>query len=209
MIQFTDMTGLASSATAITAAAFLLPGITRMPRPNLALLASAVAVVVLVPFGGLPLAAYVRGVIGDLSITSLVLLILTILRPLFGWPPSSTKAKLALHALITVAALGLYPLALGMGYFDPYRLGYGSLWLVSALLLVALVAYSRRLTVVTLSIALAVFAWGLGWYESSNLWDYLLDPLVSAYAVSAVSRHSVQALLKQRRGCFIKTIRRG
>jgi len=202
MIQFTDMTGLASSAAAITAAVFLLPGITRMSRPSLALLASAVAVVALVPFGGFPLAAYVRGVIGDLSITSLVMLILTILRPLFGWSPSNTKAKLALQALIAVAAIGLYPLALGLGYFDPYRLGFGNLWFVSALLLVALVAYSRRLTVITLSIALAVFAWGIGWYESNNLWDYLLDPLVSIYAISAVIRHSVRALLKQRRGYF-------
>jgi len=203
MIQFTDMTGLASSAVAMTAAVFLLPGVTRMPKPSLALLGSAVAVVSLVPCGVLPLAAYVRGVIGDLSITSLVLLTLVISRTLFGWPPSNNKAKLALQALIALAALGLYPLALGIGYFDPYRLGYGNLWFVSALLLVALAAYSRRLTVMALSIALAVFAWGIGWYESTNIWDYLLDPMVSIYAISAVMKHSIRALLKSRRGYFL------
>lgn len=196
MINLTDVTGLASSATAMIAAAFLLPGVTRMPKSSLALLVSTVAIAAMVPLAGLPTAAYVRGVIGDLSITSLVLLILTILSPMFGWSPSNTKAKLALQTLITVAALGLYPLALGMGYFDPYRLGYGNLWFVSALLLVALAACFRWLPVVALCIALAVFAWDIGWYESNNLWDYLLDPLVSIYAISAVMRHSVRALLK-------------
>jgi len=50
--------------------------------------------------------------------------------------------------------------------------------------------------VVALCIALAVFAWDIGWYESNNLWDYLLDPLLSIYALNAVMRHSVQTLLK-------------
>lgn len=196
MINLTDMTGLASSAIAMIAAAFLLPGVTRMPKSSLALLVVAVAVAAIVPFAGLPAAAYVRGVIGDLSITSLVLLVLTILRPLLGWHSSGTKDGFVLQLLVTVAALGLYPLALGLGYFDPYRLGYGNLWFLSGLLVVALAACFRRLPVVALCIALAVFAWAVGWYKSNNLWDYLLDPLLSVYAVGAVMRRSVQTLRK-------------
>lgn len=180
----------------MTAAAFLLPGVTRMPKSSLALLVSAVAIAAMVPLAGLPAAAYVRGVIGDLSITSLVLLILTILRPLLGWHSSGTKASFTLQMLITVAALGLYPLALGISSIDPYRLGYGNLWFLSVLLVVALAACFRRIPVVALCIALAVFAWDIGWYESNNLWDYLLDPLLSIYAISAVMRHGVQKLLK-------------
>ena len=178
----------------MTAAAFLFPGVTRMPKSSLVLLLSAVAIAAIAPLAGLPAAAYVRGIIGDLSIPSLVLLMLTILRPLLGWHSPGTKAGFTIQILITVAALGLYPLALGLGYFDPYRLGYGSLWFLSVLLLVALVACFRRLPLVALCIALSVFAWNIGWYESSNLWDYLLDPLLSVYAVSAVIRHSVQTL---------------
>ncbi len=196
MTNFTDMAGLANSATAMTAAAFLLPGVTRMPKSGLALLVSAVAIAAIVPLDGLPAAAYVRGVIGDLSITSLVLLMLFILRPMLGWHSSGTRADFTLQILITVAALGLYPMALGLGYFDPYRLGYGNLWFLSVLLVVALAACFRQLPLVALCIALAVLAWDIGWYESSNLWDYLLDPLLSIYAISAVMRHSVQTLLK-------------
>ena len=196
MINLTDMTGLASSATAMTAAAFLLPGVVRMPKPSLAMLVSAVAIAAIVPLDGLPAAAYVRGITGDLSITSLVLLMLFILRPMLGWHSPGIRSDFTLQILITVAALGLYPLALGLGYFDPYRLGYGNLWFLSVLLVVALSACFRRLTVVALCIALAVLAWDIGWYESNNLWDYLLDPLLSIYAISAVMRHSVQTLLK-------------
>lgn len=196
MISLTDMTGLASSATAMTAAVLLLPGVARMPKSSLALLVSAVAIAAMVPLAGLPAAAYVRGVIGDLSITSLVLLMLTILRPLLGLHSSGTKASFTLQILITVAALGLYPLALGISSIDPYRLGYGNLWFLVALLVVALAACFRRLPVVALCIALAVFAWDIGWYESNNLLDYLLDPLLSVYAISAVMRHGVQTLLK-------------
>ena len=192
MIAFTDLTGLAGSAVAMTAAAILLPGGARLKKTYFALLLCAVAVMTLIPFGPLPPAAYLRGVIGDLSITSLVLLIMAISRPLFGWRLPDAQSRFVLQVLLVLAALGLYPLALGIGLFDPYRLGYGNLWFVSALLLVALAACFRRLPMVALCIALAVFAWGVGWYESNNLWDYLLDPLLAVYATSAVIRRGVQ-----------------
>jgi hypothetical protein len=200
MINFTDMTGLASSAVAMTAMVVMLPGVARLQRIHFALLICAIAIAVLIPFGGLPLAAYVRGWIGDLSITSLVLLTLMILRPLCGRSPSDVKAKTALLILIAFAALALYPLALGVDFFDPYRLGYGNPWFMGGLLLLALAAWFRRLQMVTLAIALAVFLWGVGWYESTNLWDYLLDPLLAIYAISALVQQSMQTLWKLRPG---------
>lgn len=200
MINFIDITGLASSAVAITAMVVMLPGVARLQRVLFVLLVCAIAIVVLIPFGGLSLAAYVRGWIGDLSITSLVLLTLTILRPLLGWVSSDAKAKTTLFILIALAALGLYPMALGIGFFDPYRLGYGNPWFMGGLLLLALAACFRRLPVIPLAIALAVLAWGIGWYESNNLWDYLLDPLLAIYAISALVRQGMQILLRPRRG---------
>lgn len=208
MIHFTDITGLASSAIATTAIVVRLPGMARLRRTYLALLAGMVMVAALVPFGGLPLAAYVRGVTGDLSITSLVLLMLMV-RCLFApvrtpSPPGgglewgSDSGRYALQCLIALAAAGLYPMALGFGFFDPYRLGYGDPWLMAGLLAVALAAHSRRRPVMALAIALAVLAWSVGWYESGNLWDYLLDPLLAIYAISALVKRGVQYSLKPR-----------
>ena len=198
MIHFTDMTGLASSAITMAATLFMLPGIARLQRRYLILLVCAIAGVALIPFGDLPPAAYVRSVIGDLSVTSLVLLMLSILKPLFGWHQTDTQSRFALQTLIVLAAVGLYPMALGIGLFDPYRLGYGNLWLMVLLLAVALIACFRQVVLVALCIALAMFAWGAGWYESNNLWDYLLDPLLAIYAISALIKYGVQKLLKLR-----------
>jgi len=192
MIQLTDITGLASSTVAIVAAAALLPGVARLQKFRFALLACAIVIVVLIPFGGLPLAAYVRGVTGDLSITSLLLLLSAILNRLTGCQPFDAQNRLVLFFLVALTAFGLYPLALGIGYFDPYRLGYGNFWFMGVLLLLALAACFRQLPAIALAIALAIFAWSMGWYESTNLWDYLLDPLLAIYAVSALMKCGIQ-----------------
>ena len=187
------MTGLASSAVAMSAMVTLLPGVGCLQKPRLVWLICAIFIVVLVPFSGLPLAAYVRGWMGDLSITSLVLVLTTLLRQLCGCSLNCTENKILLFFIIALAALGLYPMALGIGYFDPYRLGYGNPWFMGGLLLLAIACF-RRLQVIALSIALALLAWGVGWYESTNLWDYLLDPLLAIYAILALFKHGLQLL---------------
>ena len=200
MINFTDMTGLASSAIAMTAMVARLPGVARLQNTHFVLLVCTIAIGALIPFGGLPIAAYVRGWMGDLSITSLMLLLMILLRPVFGWSKFALRARISLLILIVLAALMLYPMALGMGSFDPYRWGYGNPWFLCCWLLLAVAACFCQLALVVFAIALAVLAWGAGWYESTNLWDYLLDPLLAIYATSALVRNGIQILLKLRRG---------
>jgi len=204
MIRFTDLTGLAGYAVAFSWAVVALPAIASLEKRHRVLLACAVAIAVMLPIGELPPAAYVRGVTGDLSVTSLVLLLLAMARALYV-PPSSKESKApaafqrtlawgknhgegTLLLLVVIAALALYPLALGIGAKDPYRLGYGDPWFLLVLLAIALAAISRRLPVVALVVPLAVLAWGVGWYESTNLWDYLLDPLVAIYGVGVLMK---------------------
>lgn len=194
--HFTDIAGLASAASAAAASVLLLPGIAKLARPRLALLLGAVFVLMLIPSGGMPPAAYLRGVSGDLSITTMVLLWCALLKPWRGGVAVEAGHRFALPALIALAALVLYPLALGAGAYDPYRLGYGDTQFLAALLLVALVAWSRKATLLALCIALATLAWACGWYESDNLWDYLIDPFVAVYALATVMLCGVRLLLK-------------
>jgi len=200
MANFTDLTGLAGVACATAASLLLLPGIARLTRPRRALLLGAVFALLLIPFGGMPFAAYVRGMTGDLSITTLVLLCCTMLRPWCGCVEVQDKHRLALLTLIALAALGLYPMALGVGEHDPYRLGYGNLQFIAALLLLALAAWFRGYTMIALCIALGTLAWTAGWYESDNLWDYLIDPFVAIYALAAIMIFCVKTLTKLQRG---------
>jgi hypothetical protein len=194
MPNFTDITGLAGVDCAAAASLLLLPGVAQLTKSYLAILLGAVFVLMLIPFSGMPIAAYVRGVTGDLSITTLVLLWCALLRP---WC-SATKVnnRCALLMLIALAALALYPMALGAGAYDPYRLGYGNPMLLVALLLVALAAWYRKSTLLALCIPLAAFAWSVGWYESDNLCDYLIDPFVSLYALAVIINCGVRRLLK-------------
>lgn len=196
MPNLTDLTGLAGVASAMTATLLLLSGVAQLTKPRLALLLGAVFVLMLIPFDGMPITAYVRGVTGDLSITTLVLLWCALLRPWCGCVMVEIKHRFALLILIALAALALYPMALGVGTFDLYRLGYGNPQFVAVLLLFALAAWFWKLTLIALCIAFATLAWAAGWYESNNLWDYLLDPFLSIYALTAITICGVKALLK-------------
>ena len=197
MPDFTDLTGLACVASAGAAAVSLLPGIARLSRLRLAVLQGAVFVLMLMPFGELPLAAYLRGATGDLSITTLVLTWCALLRPGYACGSNDASNRRGLLTLVTLVALPLYPLSLGLSAFDPYRLGYGDPQFVAALLLVALAAWIRKHHLIATCISLATLAWTTGWYESGNLWDYLLDPWVAIYALSAIALHGMKLLLQR------------
>jgi hypothetical protein len=120
-----------------------------------------------------------------LSVFTLMLLTVSLLRSLGGsaWVEDANR-NAALLAILLLA-VSFYPLALGLGMFDPYRLGYGNLWFMAALLGVAIWASLRYSTFLALGMALAVVAWSIGCYESTNLWDYLLDPWLAFYALGA------------------------
>jgi hypothetical protein len=163
----TDLVGLAGSAVVVAAVAVAAGRRLGLRRSRLAVLAGASAV-------------------GDLSFTTLVLLAGGLRRSLRGGDPADDRTTITLQGLVLVAGLVLYPLALGLGTWDPYRLGYGNPWLLATLLAVALAALVLDAPLVTFCIALGVQAWALGAFESRNLWDYLIDPLVFVWAAAAL-----------------------
>jgi len=193
MPGLTDLAGLAGAAAATAAVLLELPGIARLRRAHPTPLLLAALVVALVPLDALPAAGYLRGIVGDLSVTTVLLLVRSLLRPVLGWEAIDARSRTALQVLVAAGGLLLYPLALGLGPFDPYRLGYASPWFLALLLVLAVAAGFHRLTLVTACLALAVLAWAAGVYESRNLWDYLIDPLVAAWGLSALLLRGVRA----------------
>ena len=197
---YSDITGLVGIAVAFAATLLAIPGVRRISGPRLAGLLATGAALALIPFDGLSVAACVRGAFGDLSITTLFLLGSAVIRCLTCWPRQNHRTGFALRACISIAALALYPMALGVGMFDPYRLGYGSLWLLSAFFAVALAAWFGRCEMLATFLALATLAWTCRWYESTNLWDYLLDPLVSFYALGSLAICGMKRMANRFRG---------
>ena len=152
----------------------------------------AATLAVFVPIGDLSVAAYVRGVTGDLSMATLVLVGAACFTQVTGRELIGHRDKQVLCWLLALAAAFLYPFALGWTRFDPYALGYGSVEFVTALLLITLAAWGARLNLIVLVVVIAVLAFLGGAYESRNLWDTLIDPLVSVYAlVRLLRRRSV------------------
>jgi hypothetical protein len=143
----------------------------------------AAALAVFVPIGDLSVAAYVRGVTGDLSMATLVLAGAACLAQLSGKALIGRRDLLALCWLCLFAAVLLYPFALGWTPFDPYSLGYGSIEFLTVLLCVTLAAWWARLYLIVFIVVVAALAYLAGAFESRNLWDYLIDPLVSVYAL--------------------------
>jgi hypothetical protein len=170
----------------------------RLPvRVRLAVILAA-ALAVFVPLGDLSAAAYVRGVTGDVSMTTLVLAGAACLAQLTGRTLIGQRDLRALCWLLMLAAVLLYPFALGWTQFDPYALGYGSIEFLTSLLLITLAACWARLYVIVFIFVAAALAYLAGAYESRNLWDYLIDPLVSVYALFCLGvglrrRHPVLA----------------
>ena len=155
-------------------------------------IALVVFVVLLVPMPGIGIAfaAFFRGFSADLSITLVALCVSSLLHSLYGVAIIKKHDLNLLMWTVAAAAVLLYPSALGWGDWDAYRLGWGSalgswlLWL--GLALICVVSWFTGLRVLPATVALGLLAWSFGLLESGNLWDYLLDPWISVFALGFV-----------------------
>ncbi|MBU0622061.1 MAG: hypothetical protein KJ795_09455 [Gammaproteobacteria bacterium] len=189
MMELTDWTGLSGLALVWMLMSLRLPVAARYAGWRRVLFVVAVYGAVMLPVFGLSLAGVLRGMVGDLSITSVMLLGMALYRRLMRTSvPAQSPGhdRYALLLFLAALALLLYPFALGLGYVDPYRSGYDSIALILMLSALALWAALRKLVLLPLAVALALSAWSLGWYESTNLWDYLIDAPLALYALGAV-----------------------
>ena len=148
---------------------------------------------------GLPLLAYVRGISSDPSVTLVVLACLVLGQRAFGLPAPARRNPMALSSAVMVAAALLYPTALGWGSWDAYRLGWGSFGLLAALLALSAVCLFNGLRLVPALVGLALLAWVAGLLESTNLWDYLIDPWLAAGATLQCLTAGVQAFKARHR----------
>ncbi len=154
----------------------------------------ATAALVLAPLGELSVAGYLRGVVGDLSITTMLLLLGVSVTGLGARPWLAARERMVLAAAVLFAGVGLYPLALGAGPIDPYAWGYGSYGLAGVLLAGGLLAWYARMHGLLALLLVAIGAYLARLLESDNLWDYLIDPLLVGYAAAYWLRRGVAAL---------------
>ncbi len=147
-----------------------------------------------VPVSGLPIGRWLHGFNPSVSIPFVAILLNAVISPLLERQLLDEKALRAGLWFGALAGLVLYPMAAGVGPFDPYELGWNwpGIELVVGGLSVLLLWRQNAFGGVLL---LTGVAWRLGGMESQNVWDYLIDPI---YFVM-----SLIGLLVPRRGTVI------
>ncbi len=152
----------------------------------------------LIPLDGISLSHWGRIITGDISVLTLVWFtwrVGTSLLPTVAMRARqnpTSNAELCIAAVIVSTALLLYPTALGLTRFDLYALGYYPVLLAPVLFaLFAWCLWFGHLLPATL-LAVAYSCWALGILESDNLWDYLIDPVVTIYALVLLLRHKAR-----------------
>ena len=120
---------------------------------------------------------WINGAAGELSIVTLILLAVFILRSLAGINLLSFQTRRHLYFLLLLAGFMLYPATLGLTRFDPYILGFG-LELTLLLLMLSVMYWFFQQRQLALIFLIVVAADEAGTLSSLNTWDYLIDPLL-------------------------------
>ena len=133
-------------------------------------------VIVIVPVKGIPMGRWVAGLGWVPSIPLLGFLAGTVWKQFLGSDPFRPKDRLSGWAFGGLTGSILYPLSMGLGSFDPYALGWGwsALFPGVALLTICLIWKQNRVGVLLL---VSIVAYDLRCLESSNFWDYFIDPV--------------------------------
>jgi hypothetical protein len=183
MISVASFAGLAGCALLPAAVMLWVKGVKRCSMTARYVIFGLLMGLAFLPVNGIPLAGYLRSLIGDVSITTLVLVFLFCISRLSGKDVYKPQSFLALMAVVAAAGVFLYPFALGLTSFDPYSLGYHSTLFAAFLFCVAFAAWYLGFYLVQFCIIFAVSGFLLNINESRNMWDYLIDPLIVMYAL--------------------------
>ena len=143
--------------------------------------------VLLLPITGIVIARWVAGISANVSIPFAGMLAVAVWERAFRRRVFSLRDWDAGWSFGAISGLALYPLALGVGSVDPYEWGwrFSPLFVVMGALTGWLIWKQSGFGCLLL---LAVVAFRLGLLESSNYWDYLLDPVYALVSFIAVGR---------------------
>jgi len=150
-------------------------------------LALAALVIVLLPVRGIPLGRWMAGLNYQPSIPFLGFLAAFVCNrsgrtELFRSNDTATGWLFG-----SILGTVLYPLALGLGNFDPYSLGwsFSVIFPIAAVITIGLIWKANRFGFLLL---LSIIAYDLHWFESPNFWDYLVDPIYWLVSLALLCR---------------------
>jgi hypothetical protein len=136
-----------------------------------------------VPVYGLSVAQWLRSVVGDLSVLTSIIFLNILAQRLLNFSLLKPASRSNLLWGVVLVGVVFYPLALGVSAYDPYQLGYSPILLTVLLILFSLMAWFRGKRDLAIILLLPLLTYNLHLLESTNLWEYLLDPVLVIYAL--------------------------
>jgi hypothetical protein len=158
-----------------------LAGIVKQPLRGWSLLAvtgAIAAALLLVPVEGIVVARWIAGFNANFSTPRTGMLAVIVWQHAIERSVVSEGEWTTALGFGAIGGLALYPMALGLGGFDPYEWGWtlSPLFVVIGVLTAWWIWRGNRFGYLLL---LAAAACHLRLLESTNYWDYLLDPIYS------------------------------
>lgn len=192
MIDFTGVLGLGLLLAGLPVRMAQCCGASRLLLLAILLVTLAVC---LVPWKGYSLVFYVRGIVGDISVTSLVLLLMLYGRSLFIPVTKHQPVHGAVGWLLLAILLPLYASSLGYLTIDLYSFGYEPQWMLLASGVLLLWAW-RIQPALAIAWLIGIVSFACGLTKSRNLWDALFDPFLAFAAVGMVAYQLVQVVVR-------------
>ncbi len=145
-----------------------------------------------IPLGGISLVELLRGTTGDISIPTFLFCVMALTKFWSDEGKSCGQTGLAsrpfpffgggsLGGFFIVVLIGgcvFYPMTMGFTVTDPYAWGYAPRWMLLVCLLVTVAFEFAGQRTASSLVLISVGAHALRLMESTNLWDYLLDPVL-------------------------------
>jgi len=153
--------------------------------PYLSLLILLIATAIqYVPINQFTITEWIMAINVNFSIPLLFLIVKKAVNNTFGSDIPLFNSSTVETAMIfgMIAGLCLYPMALGLGPYDPYQEGFSFSWLfiVIMILNIILLLFKNPFSFVLLA---AIIGYNLKLLESINLWDYFIDPFFFIAAI--------------------------
>jgi hypothetical protein len=161
------------------------------------ILAIGSGLIVVMPIGGLPVARWVMSVNANFSVPLMAIMFNKAWQNASGIQLLDRRTLMASWIFALIGGIMLYPMALGVGGFDPYELGWGFSWLFLLLMgpTILLLLRENRFGIV---MAACILGYDFQLLESPNLWDYLIDPVYVLISCAALTSWLIRGLQHRR-----------